>query len=32
MPDHIHLLLAPGDSNLSISRIVQGFKSVSSRL
>ena len=32
MIDHIHLLLAPGDSNLSISRIVQGFKSMSSRL
>jgi len=32
MPDHIHLLLAPGDSKLSVSRFIQGFKSIITRI
>ena len=31
MPDHIHLLLSPGDSGLSLSRIIQVFKSITTR-
>jgi len=27
MPDHLHILLNPGDSNVSISRFIQTFKS-----
>jgi putative transposase len=32
MPEHIHLLLAPGNNKVSISRIIQGFKSMTTRL
>ncbi|MHC4197364.1 MAG: REP-associated tyrosine transposase [Planctomycetota bacterium] len=28
MPDHIHLLVSPGNSGLSLSRIIQVFKSI----
>lgn len=31
MPDHIHLLLSPGDSGLSLSKIIQMFKSITTR-
>lgn len=31
MPDHIHLLLSPGDSGLSLSKIIQEFKSITTR-
>ncbi|MFQ5863546.1 MAG: transposase [Candidatus Brocadiales bacterium] len=31
MPDHAHLLLSPGDSGLSLSKIVQMFKSITTR-
>jgi putative transposase len=27
MPDHLHILLNPGNSNLSVSRFIQTFKS-----
>ena len=32
MPDHFHMLISPGDSGLSISRFVGGFKSKSTRI
>jgi len=31
MPDHVHLLLAPGDSGLTVSEIIQRFKSLTAR-
>ena len=31
MPDHVHLLLAPGDSGLAVSGIIQRFKSLTAR-
>ncbi|MFQ5956551.1 MAG: transposase [Candidatus Brocadiales bacterium] len=31
MPDHIHLLLSPGDSGLGLSKIIQIFKSMTTR-
>ncbi|MDI6759354.1 MAG: transposase [Candidatus Brocadiaceae bacterium] len=31
MPDHLHLLLSPGESSLSVSRIIQAFKSTTAR-
>ncbi|MHC4198309.1 MAG: REP-associated tyrosine transposase [Planctomycetota bacterium] len=31
MPDHVHLLLSPGDSMSSLPKVIQAFKSVSTR-
>lgn len=31
MPNHVHLLLSPGDSRLSLSKIIQMFKSITTR-
>ncbi len=31
MSDHVHLLLSPGDSGLSLSKIIQVFKSITTR-
>ncbi len=32
MPDHLHLLVSPDDSRISVSRFIGGFKSKSTRL
>lgn len=32
MPDHFHMLISPGDSGVSISRFIGGFKSKATRI